>query len=297
MKRLVILIFGMFLTFTMPALSMTHLIVLGSCPPYKHGANEEATKKMEESCRNNTKAVMKAFTDKFNVDPSHEYELVQENATYAKLTSTVEEVKAESSPGDLLVVYVNSHGGLVPHHYKGYPVNSEVFALYTEEEPTDFGKAVDDKVWMAVREFRDMITDAMHEAKLDVVLIFEACHSEASSEPIKHSSITLRSEQRLAALYSARADQSASFSDDGNYARFTENLVSAIENLKKGQHLFDAYALAAEETYIGQLKKCLSFTDADKEWIFSHPEKFYEYCTQQPDFYDPKGLLMDIVFN
>ena len=295
MKYIMVLFSFTFISLSSLLHADTFFIAVGSCPPWKHGNDDEATQKMLLSCKNDIEVVTNSFSEKFDINQDQIYVLEQKDAIYDKISSTMQKIGKKAKPNDLLIVYLNSHGGIIPHKYKGYSVTSEIFALYTEEEPSDYSKAINENVWLSVREFRDMITGTMEQVKMNALVIIEACHSESSSEPFKFSPfITLKSSQKLAAIFSARSDQSASFTDDQTYARFTKEFSDSINNLKKGESLFDAYSKASEETYMGQLNKCLSLPDESLEYVYSNSEVFYESCVQQPDFFDPKGLIASI---
>lgn len=276
-----------------PAANFT--LVMAACPPWKHGEDEEATRRMLAMCANGGQAISSALNDAFGVPAPNRFSLVQERATSENLRAVLKRLEAKLGEGDTLFFFQISHGGVIPHFYKGYPVVGEVFAYYTEKKPADFSRAVSDGRWTAARTLRDMIGDLAHTTGADVVTIIESCDADSAGHSFQHNPLLALSDKpKLAVIFSSQADQLATFNDASDNARFTEELVNALEGGKKGSSLYDAFEKAVRATHRGALAFCRKQSDGDLQDLYGDADQYYENCMQLPTFFDPKGLLDEI---
>ncbi len=278
-----------------PARAENFTLVMAACPPWKHGEDEEATRKMMAMCSNGSKAISSALSDAFGVPAPNRFSLVQERATLEDLRSVLKRLERKLEQSDTLFFFQMVHGGVVPHSYKGYPVFGEVFAYYTEEAPGDFARAVSDGRWVSARVLRDMVGGLAHNTGADVVTIIESCDADSAGHTFKHNPLlSLADKAKLAVIFSSQADQLATFNDAADNARFTEELVTALKAGNKGDSLYDVFERAAMATHRGALRYCRRKSDGDLRALYGSAEQYYENCMQLPTFFDPKGLLDEV---
>ena len=67
----------------------TFFIAVGSCPPWKHGNDDEATQKMLLSCKNDIEVVTNSFSEKFDINQDQIYVLEQKDAIYDKMYTDI----------------------------------------------------------------------------------------------------------------------------------------------------------------------------------------------------------------
>ena len=284
--------------FASPVQAENYVLGIAACPPWKHGANAEENERMLNMCPRDIERMVGALEQRFDVSEENVTTLIQEDATPANMYRELLELENTMEVGDTLFIFQMTHGGIIPYSYMGYNVSGEIFAYYTEEEPEDFGTAVQDGYWVSARDIRDAIYNLGNSTGANIVVIIEACHSEAAGHEIIHNPLlNLDGSDRISFIFSADADQTATFNDDSTGARFTEAFVEAMLNAEAGSSLDDIFRLAQQTTHRGALNACMSMGSDDLADSYSHPQAFFENCTQEPAFVDPRGLMVDLVVN
>jgi hypothetical protein len=271
-------------------------VLLGSCPPWKHEGSADHQAEVEHICSEDVQDMSFALASKLDVPIDNQTILLQKEAKLDGFKAALKKVSTNAAEGDTVYVYVNTHGGLVSHLYKGYPVRGEVFALYTEKKPANYTNAVNDGVWMSARILRDLVSEVGMDSKANIVLVVEACHSGASFSDVVHNPLlTLTLESKMATIFSAGKDQLATFNDKGNKARFTENFTKAIVDAKPGDSLTQVFRRSQQQTHHEVVKKCMDLPSKRLDALLKSSGEFNESCLQEPTFYDPKLLLDELV--
>lgn len=298
MKHLLIALFTLVLvSASQLASAKSSAIVLASCPPWKSVGDDKLAKNMEDMCALTVKDVATTLNETLGVRHSDIHILLQEDAEINKIKSVFSELKTKSGKGDVLFVYSMTHGGVLDHSYKGYPVRGEVLALYTKNRPENYSRASNDGRWLPVRIFRDMISDFSKVTGSDVVVIIEACHAASSMHEFKHNPLNrLGSANRISVIFSAAEDQTSTFTNDSTKALFTSSLLASMKKADIGDSLYDVFRAAQSTTLVTNTKKCLSYDEETKKAMFSTSSLFLENCTQEPSVYDPMLLLETIKF-
>jgi hypothetical protein len=270
-------------------------LTVASCPPWKHEGDKAMNEKMVEMCKLDSQKITQALASTFQIESQDQHSLLQEQATPENLIAKLDELRGSVSRGDTLYFFQMSHGGIVPHSYKGYQVNGEVFAYYTEQKP-DFSKAVSDGQWMSARELRDAISHFATDTGANVVVIIEACHSSSAGHSLVHNPVErLDAEERIAYLFSAGAKQTSTFTDDNTQARFTRDLVRAMDRADSGTSLADMFNEARETTHRGALASCNELDEKARKALLGSVDQYFENCLQHPSYLDAKGLMLDLV--
>lgn len=280
-----------------PVVADTWLFAAAACPPWKAIPDDpDLTAKMAGACANDVALFVDGFKGKFNVADDHIITLIDENATGPDVAAAIAELAAKAQPEDRVILYVNTHGGKVEAMYKGYEVEDEIFAWYTEEKPTDFAQATEDGRWMTSRAFRDSVNAIMSN---EIVTVIEACHADASLNDFinnVHDGIGGRGPDwpgREAVIFSAHEEQIANFTVDGTAAIFTKIWSEQLQS-STNTSFFDSFEAARLSTHRAVRANCAdgeNHEDLVKDWI-----NYRDLCTQMPTAWDPFGLLDDITF-
>ena len=270
----------------------THLFAVGVCPPWKTAPGDpDLTAKWAASCRNDMQVLTDALRQSLSVNDANITALIDDKGTYDAVVASLAQLAKKAQPADRVVIYLNTHGGEIDASYKGYGVTDEVFAFYSEKEPENFSQAVIKGPWMTARALRDRI-DAI--AAEEIVIIIESCHSAASYKDFRYD-LGGRYKRgwkgREAIIYSAGADQIANFVESNDGALFTKTFAEILA-AQGEKTLGDALQKARVETHRNIRKRCLTGPYASKMQI-NHSD-YLTFCTQQPDAFDPYGLLDDI---
>jgi len=266
-----------------------HLMTIAVCPPWKKGTDAKQTADMAGACKTTVTAVEARFQNDMNVTPGNTYRLLDAEATYAAVEAKFAWLNANTAADDTLFIHLLAHGGKLGGHYKGYPVTDQGIALWSVKEP-NLATATDDKVFMLVRTFRDLMDGVKVK---NIVLIVDSCHSGASFNDFKDDPHAQKaSAARTAVVLSAKADQFANFNADGTMPLFSEMLTHAMK-VSAGQPLSDAVDLA--ETAAHRRLRVNCETPAFKKLLAEDSAlSYYSLCTQRAEIYDPTGLLDDI---
>jgi hypothetical protein len=270
----------------------THLFAVGACPPWKTAPGDPAlTAKWAAGCRNDIQSLTDGLRRSLSLDDANITALIDEKATYDAVVTGLTELAKKTQPTDRIVIYLNTHGGEIDASYKGYGVTDEVFAFYSEKEPANFSQAAIKGPWMTARALRDRIDAIPAE---EIVIILESCHSGASYKDFRYDlggRYKPGWKGREAIIYSSGADQVANFVETQDGALFTKTFADIL--VAQGEKtLGDAFQKARVETHRNIRKRCLTGPYASKMEI-NHSD-YLTYCTQQPDAFDPYGLLDDI---
>lgn len=280
-----------------PVLAGDVSLTVASCPPWKHEGDQAMSDKMVEMCQLDSQKVTEALAANFSIETSNQHLLLQKQATPANLLAKLNELRDIMGHGDTLYFFQMSHGGIMPHSYKGYPVNGEVFAYYTEDKP-DFSKAVSNGQWISARELRDEISSFAADTGANVLVIIEACYSASAGQSLIHNPIErLDADEKIAYLFSAGADQTSTFTDDNTEARFTRDLVAAMNSAEPGTTVADIFNEARETTHRGALARCNDLDKDARDALLGSVDQYFENCLQHPSYFDPKGLMLDLVKN
>jgi len=289
---------GMLVAFGSPAIAENFAFGVAACPPWKHGEDEAENQRMLDMCPRDLEMMMSALQERFDVTPENTMTLIQDEATPQNLYVQLNALRETLTSEDTLFYYQMSHGGVVPYTYQGYQTSGEIFALYSAEEPANFNTAVQDGLWISARDLRDELYALGEITGANIVVIIEACHSEAAAHDIIHNPfLHLDAENRASFIFSANADQTATFNDDGTGARFTEELVDAIRSAPSGASLDDIFNVARMATHRGVMESCNAMDPEDLRYMYSNPTAYFENCTQEPAYFDPRGLMLDVIAN
>ena len=274
------------------AAKTTHLFAVGVCPPWKTAPGDPGlTAKWAASCKNDVELLTDGLRKSLSLTDANITAMIDEKATYDVVVAGLTELAKKAQPADRVILYFNTHGGEVDAKYKGYGVKDEVFAFYSEKEPTNFEQAVINGPWMTARALRDRIDTISAE---EIVVIIESCHSGATYEDFRYD-LGGRYKRgwkgREAIIYSSGGDQIANFAESNDRALFTKTF-SEILSTQGEKTLGDAFQKARIETHRDIRKRCLTGPYASEMQI--NHAAYLTYCTQQPDAFDPYGLLDDI---
>ncbi|MGF1620245.1 MAG: hypothetical protein ACFCUR_06500 [Rhodomicrobiaceae bacterium] len=277
---------------TAAAEKTTHLFAIGVCPPWKKADNdEELTKKWAASCRNDVNVITDALRKAMTIGDANTTRLIDADATYEAVISGMRKLAQDARREDRVVIYLNTHGGEFDAIYRGYVTKDEVFAFYSESEPTNFQQATINGPWMTARAFRDLVDGIKAE---EIVLIVESCHSAASYDDFRYDLGGRYRDGwkgREAIIYSAGGDQIANFVEDNDKALFTSTFADVLAS-QQHKTLGDAFQAARIDTHRDIRKRCLTGPYADQMQL--NHEAYLTYCTQEPAAFDPYGLLDDI---
>jgi hypothetical protein len=270
----------------------THLFAVGVCPPWKTAPGDpDLTAKWAASCRNDVQLITGGLRKVLAIADANVTALIDEKASHGAVVAGLAQLAQKVRPEDRVIIYLNTHGGEVDASYKGYGVKDEVFAFYSDKEPTDIRQAVAEGPWISARALRDKI-DAI--AAQEIILIVESCHSGASYDDFRYDlggRYKTGWKGREAIIYSASSDQIANFAEGNDKALFTKTFAEILE-ARSEKTLSDAFQKARLETHRDIRKRCLTGPYA-KTMQINHAA-YLTYCTQQPDVFDPYGLLDDI---
>jgi len=271
------------------AAGTNHLMTIAVCPPWKKGEDAKQTADMAGACKTTVEAVEASFQNDMNVAASNSYRLLDADATYADVEAKFTWLNANTGADDTLFIHLLAHGGKLGGHYKGYPVTDQGIALWSVKEP-NLGTATDDKVFMLVRTFRDLMDSVKVK---NIVLIVDSCHSGASFNDFKDDPHAQKaSAARTAIVLSAKADQFANFNEGSTMPLFSEMLTHALK-VSAGQPMSDAVDLAETATHRRLRVNCE--TPTFKKLLKDDGDlSYYSLCTQRAEIYDPTGLLDEI---
>jgi|GEM_PF-2171659 len=262
---------------------ISHFLAIGVCPPWKEGSSPAITAAMRTACGNAIDALVPAMRDRLGVDPANVTRLLDDQASYAAVASTLTDLAGTLDQNDRLYVYINLHGGVLPGIYRGYQVEDEALALWTEEEP-DFSTAIESRAFMFVRELRDLV---MAIPTGQTVIILDACESGAGFRDFRYEPGSLADRlEHTAIIFSAQFDQAANFTPDDAMALFTREFVESLE-VTAGQSLANAVGVAARATHGEVRLNCRNFGPE----VFNDQATYLDICTQLPLVFDPYGVL------
>lgn len=271
-------------------------LTLTSCPPWKQEGDEASQQAMLDMCARDSALMTNAIANNLSISSNNQHQLVQEDATPINLYKKLQALREVVQAGDTLYFFQMSHGGILDHTYQGYPVNGEVFAYYTDEEPVDFTATTRNGIWMSARDLRDALSQFAKDTGANVLVIIEACHAAAAGHELIHNPVErLSDDEKIAFIFSAGGEQTSTFTDDGKGARFTEEFALALNQADTGTSLADVFEVARIATHRGAFAYCNGFSDETKDALFQSVDMYFEACLQKPTFFDPKGLLMDII--
>lgn len=281
-----------------PIYAENYVLGVTACPPWKHGDDAEANERMLNMCPKDIAQIVAALQQRFDIEEKNVTALIQEDATPANMYRALFELEKTMTAGDNLFFFQMTHGGDIPYNYQGHKVSGEVFVYYSEREPENFSAAVQDGYWVSSRDLRDAIYELGNSTEANIVTIVEACHSEsAGHDVINNPLLNLNGNERISYIFSAGADQTATFNDDATGARFTEEFASALLAAEKGTSLDQIFTIARQETHRGALNACMSMDPNELKDMAAHPQAYFENCTQEPAFLDPRGLMLDLKVN
>ena len=273
-----------------------HVIALAACPPWKGGDTEEQTKQMVEMCAKDASNIVDGLQSAMGVTPENTVLLVQQDATVEKMTAALSQIAEKANPGDTVFFYLAVHGGVLNHAYKGYPVQDEVFAFYSDDEPANYSQAVTDGMWLGARDFRDRISTYTLEHGINIVLIVEACHALASLHDFKHNPILHFGDSgSIASVFSSGEDEISHFNPDFSGGRFTTDLSNALRNASAGEDFYDIVSTAAKSTFRETIEACNSYDEKQRQMLGRNPTTFVEVCVQEPAIFDPSGALLKVL--
>lgn len=289
-----LIIASFLLAFSIPVSAGNASLTVASCPPWKHEGDKATSEKMLNMCQLDSQKITESLGNSFSIEKSNQHVLLQKDATPANLIEKLNTLRGTVGKGDTLFVYQMSHGGILPHKYKGYDTVGEVFAYYTVERP-DVSNAVSKGQWLGARDLRDEISRFAVETGANVLIIIEACHAESAGHELMHNPIErLNDDEKIAYLFSAGAQQTSTFTDDNTQARFTSDLVLALNNAASGTSLADIFSAVRETTHRGALSKCNKLGKDTLKSVMGSVDYYFENCLQAPNYFDPKGLMLDL---
>jgi hypothetical protein len=274
------------------AAKATHLFAVGVCPPWKTAPGDaDLTAKWAASCRNDVQLITDGLSKALTIGTANVTALIDKEATHGAVVAGLEQLAHKARPEDRVIIYLNTHGGEVDASYKGYGMKDEVFAFYSDKEPTDIRQAVAQGPWMSARALRDRIDTIASE---EIIVILETCHSGASYGDFRYDlGGRYRSgwKGREAIIFSAAGDQVANFAEGNDRALFTKTFAEILE-ARGEKTLGDAFQKARLETHRDIRKRCMTGPYAQTMQL--NHAAYLTYCTQQPDMFDPYGLLDDV---
>ena len=266
-----------------------HLLTIAVCPPWKKGEDAKQTALMGGACKTTVGAIEASFQNDMGVAKDKTYSLLNDGAKYADVAAKFAWLNENTGADDTLYIYLLAHGGHLQGHYKGYPVTDQGIAFWSEKEP-DLSVATDEKIFMLVRTFRDMMDSVKVK---NIVLIVDSCHSGASFNDFKNDPhAQSASAARTAVVLSAKGDQFANFNADYTMPLFSEMLSHSLK-VSAGQPLSDAVELADTAAHRRLRVNCA--TPAVKKMLKEASDlSYYSLCTQRAEVYDPTGLMDEI---
>ena len=290
-----VIISALFACIASASFAENHVIALAACPPWKGGDTEEQTRQMIEMCENDASNIVDGLQSAMGVTPENTVLLVQQDATVEKMTAALSQIAERANPGDTVFFYLAVHGGVLNHAYKGYPVQDEVFAFYSDDEPENYSQAVTDGMWLGARDFRDRISTYALEHGINMVLIIEACHALASLHDFKHNpKLHFGDNGAISTVFSAAEDEISHFNPDFSGGRFTTDLSNALRNAAAGDDFYDIVTAAAKSTFRQTIETCNSYDEKQRKMIGANPTRFIEACVQEPSIFDPSGALLKV---
>jgi hypothetical protein len=201
--------------------SSTYLLAVGCCVPYFQPD--------PQVCARGVVNFARLFMEKLEVPHKNTRILVNEQATYEKVTDGLSWLSDVAGPEDTVIFYFNGHGLLLEDDdgVEAYGMD-EVFVLWSEDEPFSVMYAVATKTWLIDDEL-GLLIKAIRSRK--VVIIADTCHASAAERGLYPRGAIVDYHQGGAALISsARADQVSFFDVDRNMGLFTEELLKAIQD-------------------------------------------------------------------
>ena len=197
----------------------TYVLAVGCCVPYL--APEP------QVCSNAATGFVRLLAEKLRIPDKNLILLVNEEATYEKVTGALSRLSQVTGPEDTVIFYYNGHGVLL-EDYEGdeeYGMD-EVFALWSEEEPFSILYAVATGMWLVDDELGSLIR-AIPSRK--TVIVADTCHaSETERGLYPRGAIVDYHQEKAALMSSARADQVSFFDVDNKMGLFTEELLRAV---------------------------------------------------------------------
>lgn len=275
----------------------TWFFAAAACPPWKTvPGDKKATATMAAACAEDVRMIGTALAERFEIPPEQQITLVDADATTQSVTDGLHKLARQVGEKDRVVLYFNTHGGVIDARYRGYNVKDEALVWYTETEPADFSQAVSSGQWMTARTLRDILNQIR---ALEIVVIIEACNSGFAQVDFAGNISQSRGDGgrgldwpgREAIIFSASGDQAANFVPDHSAAQFTSHLAQSLTD-SSFPTLFDAYEHARLETHRAVRANCSdghAHSDLLKDWV-----GYRLICTQMPIEWDPFGLLEEI---
>jgi hypothetical protein len=252
----------------------THILAIGACPPWKGLGTEP--------CRLDVESVTNALQKRLSIPNENVNKLINEQATTGGLIDIADKL-SKREPMDRLIVYVNLHNGAASSEQKASAKN-DVMVFWTIKQPQVSVFAIAQGLWMAADDFAAL----MHKIPAkELILIMDACESDALSNLFVHEHKDNNPERPEAIIVSAKADQTANFTKDRTMGLFSQILSEKITNTN-GQ-LIDAVNDAAKEATAMAIPICDSFKQ-DNIANGRDPKS----CRQQPQIHDPANLLSEI---
>lgn len=273
--------------------AQTYLAAISACPPWKNIPDEaQLSATMLMACQKDVDLIVTGFKNAMTIEDKNIIQLVDKNATYSKVVETLVHYANNLSADDRLVIYVNTHGGIVDGIYKGYHTKDETFVWYTIKRPSSPFKAIADKQWMSFRVFRDFLDEIKIK---ELVVVADVCHAGEGIHDIKFDNHRyINWDGREAIIFSSSASQTANFTSDMSLAIFSDRLAKSL-NKSNGRSLSDVFNEARIETHRMVRNNCKSGKTLKK--LRDDIHSYLENCTQMPEAFDPFGLLDDIILN
>lgn len=269
-----------------------HLLTLSACPPWKVIDDDaEKTKQMAQSCQNNIDTIVPALRKAFAIEAANTTTRLNADADFMGVEAAIVELSKRAGPEDRVVLYLNFHGGQLDLSYQGYPTTDEVIATYTVEEPEVSGSAVADRKWMAMRQLRNLV-DRIKAG--EIIIVMESCESGSAMKDFRYDLVRRYRDNwkgREAIIFSSRALEAATYTEDGTAGLFTKHFADGLEMATSGniRDIFEKTALAAHRA-----RRDACWKDENLKDIFDDRWMYREGCNQMPEVYDPYGLLDDI---
>lgn len=279
------------------ALSDTYFLGIGSCPPWIEPAGSGAEADGAAFCASDVALMSGVVSERFGVAPENSVSLIQEEATPMRFFKEIKRLEDVLAKTDTLIVYQISHGGIGVYDYQGYPTRGEVFAYYTEARPED-SQAVAAGQWLSARDMRDSIYGLGAATGADILLVIEACHAAAITDQLIHNPfLDLAGDSRIAFLLSAGPGETSNFNAQRTGGRFTEDFSAALATAPAGSSLADIFAQTRETTHRAALAACNALDEKVTNTLLRAPDQYFYLCTQEPEYVDPRGLLLDLAVN
>jgi hypothetical protein len=206
----------------------TYILAVGCCVPYFQPG--------PQVCAHGVVSFARMFMERLEVPDQNIRILVNEQATYEKVTEGLSWLSDVAGREDTVIFYYSGHGLLLEDDEgdEEYGMD-EVFVLWSEDEPFSVLYAVATKTWLIDDEL-GLLIRAIRSRK--VVMVADTCHASAAERGLYPRGAIVDYHQGGAALISsARADQVSFFDIDRQMGLFTEELLKAIQagrpNLKE----------------------------------------------------------------